>query len=151
RPSGPGLALSSVPGQSAPAEASDARDAGCDVLICSDNVPVEQEIWLKDKAAERGLLVMGPDCGTAIVGGIGLGFSHSVAAGPVGVVAASGTGAQQGICLLDAAGTGVSAALGLGGRDLSAEGGGRAARAALAAPGGEPAPPLTALGSQPPR
>ena len=150
RRSGPGLALISVPGQFAFAEAVDALDAGCDVLIFSDNIPVEQEIWLKDKAAERGLLVMGPDCGTAIVGGIGLGFSHSAPAGPIGLVAASGTGAQQVICLLDAAGIGVSATLGLGGRDLSAQVGGRSARAALAALDDDPGTQLIVLISKPP-
>src|SRR6266702_303156 len=134
RRSGPGLVLVSVPGQHAFAEAVDALDTGCDVMIFSDNVPVAQEIWLKDRAGERGLLVMGPDCGTAIVAGIVLGFSHSVRRGPIGLVAASGTGAQQVVCLLDAAGAGVSAVLGVGGRDLSAEVGGRSARAALATP-----------------
>jgi FdrA protein len=133
RTSGPGLALVSVPGRYAFAEAMDALEADCDVMIFSDNVPVEQEVFLKGVAEERGLLVLGPDCGTAIVGGVGLGFSHTVAPGPVGLVAASGTGAQQVICLLAHAGVGVSAALGVGGRDLSAEVGGRSARAALAA------------------
>ena len=150
RRTGPGLALISVPGQYAFAEAADALEAGCDVMIFSDNVPVEQEIWLKDLAAERDLLVMGPDCGTAIVGGVGLGFSHSVPAGPVGLVAASGTGAQQVICLLDAAGAGISAVLGVGGRDLSAAVGGRSARAALAALDADPATELIVLLSKPP-
>ncbi len=150
RRTGPGLALISVPGQHAYAEALDALLAGSDVMIFSDNVPVEQEIALKDLAAERGLLVMGPDCGTAIVGGVGLGFSHSVPAGPVGVVAASGTGAQQVVCLLDAAGLGVSAVLGLGGRDLSAAVGGRSARTALAALDADPATKRILLVSKPP-
>src|SRR5262245_10538083 len=150
RQAGTGLALISVPGQLAFAEAVDALDAGCDVMIFSDNVAVEQEIWLKDRAAERGLLVMGPDCGTAIVAGIGLGFSHSVATGPIGLVAASGTGAQQIVCLLDAAGAGVSAVLGVGGRDLSAAVGGRSARAALAALDADPATELIVLVSKPP-
>jgi FdrA protein len=150
RRSGPGLALISVPGQYAFAEAVDALEAGCDVMIFSDNVPVEQEIWLKDQAAERDLLVLGPDCGTVIVGGVGLGFSHSVPAGPVGIVAASGTGAQQVICLLDAAGIGVSAVLGVGGRDLSAAVGGRSARSALAALDADPGTELIVLLSKPP-
>lgn len=150
RRSGPGLAMISVPGRYAFAEAMDALDSGCDVMIFSDNVPVEQEIALKDIAARRGLLVMGPDCGTAIVAGIGLGFSHSVPPGPIGLVAASGTGAQQVICLLDAAGTGVSAVLGVGGRDLSAAVGGRSARAALAALDEDPATELIVLVSKPP-
>jgi FdrA protein len=150
RASGPGLALISVPGRYAFAEAIDALDADCDVMIFSDNVPVEQEIILKDMAAQRDLIVMGPDCGTAIVGGIGLGFSHTLAAGPVGVVAASGTGAQQVLCLLDYAGAGVSAALGVGGRDLSSAVGGRSARAALAALDADAGTELIIVVSKPP-
>ena len=150
RASGPGLALISVPGRYAFAEAMDALQADCDVMIFSDNVPVEQEITLKDFAAERDLLVMGPDCGTAMIGGVGLGFSHTLAAGPVGIVAASGTGAQQVMCLLDYAGAGVSAVLGTGGRDLSAAVGGRSARAALAALDADPATELIIVVSKPP-
>src|SRR5213078_844024 len=86
---GPGLVLVSVPGRYAFAEAMDALDAGCDVMIFSDNMPVEQEITLKDIAAQRGLLVMGPDCGTAVVGGVGLGFAHTLSPGEIGLVAAS--------------------------------------------------------------
>jgi FdrA protein len=148
--SGTGIALISVPGRYAFAEAMDALDRGCDVMIFSDNMPVSQEVALKEIAAERGLLVMGPDCGTAIVSGIGLGFANSVRQGPIGVVAASGTGAQQFTCLLDAAGTGCSAVLGLGGRDLSAAVGGRSARTALAALDADPATELIVLLSKPP-
>jgi len=150
RAAGPGLVLVSVPGRYAFAEAMDALDAGCDVMIFSDNMPVEQEVRLKDIAAQRGLLVMGPDCGTAIVGGVGLGFAHTLSPGPAGLVAASGTGAQQVLCLLDAAGAGVSAALGVGGRDLSAAVGGRSARAALAALDDDPATRLIIVVSKPP-
>jgi FdrA protein len=150
RDAGPALALISVPGPHAFTEAMDALDAGCDVMIFSDNVPVEQEIRLKDVAAERGLLVLGPDCGTAVVGGVGLGFAHTVAPGPVGIVAASGTGAQQVLCLLDAAGVGVSAALGVGGRDLSAPVAGRSTLAALSAFDAEPDTELVVVVSKPP-
>lgn len=150
RSTGPALALISVPGQHAFTEAMDALDAGCDVMIFSDNVPIEQEIRLKDVAAERGLLVLGPDCGTAVVGGIGLGFSHTLDPGPVGMVAASGTGAQQILCLLDAAGVGITAALGVGGRDLSAAVAGRSTRAALAALDDDPATELVIVVSKPP-
>jgi FdrA protein len=148
--SGTGIVLVSVPGQYAFAEAMDALSRGCDVMIFSDNVPVEQEIALKDVAAGRGLLVMGPDCGTAIVAGVGLGFANAVRSGPVGVVAASGTGAQQFTCLLDAAGSGCSAVLGVGGRDLSAAVGGRSARTALALVDADPATELIVLLSKPP-
>ena len=150
RDTGPGLALVSVPGRFAFAEAMDALQAGCDVMIFSDNVPVEQEIALKDAANELDLLVMGPDCGTAIVGGVGLGFSHSLPAGPIGLVAASGTGAQQVLCLLAHAGAGVRAALGVGGRDLSAAVRGRSARTALAALDDDPGTELILVISKPP-
>ena len=126
------LALISVPGEHATAEAMDAIDAGISVMLFSDNVAVADEVALKDAAAARGVLVMGPDCGTAMVSGVALGFANVVAAGPVGLVAASGTGAQQVMCLLDAAGVGVSHVLGVGGRDLSAAVDGRATRQALA-------------------
>jgi FdrA protein len=128
---GPGLVLVSVPGASALVEAMDALDAGADVMVFSDNVPLEQEVALKQIAGERGLLVMGPDCGTAVVDGVGLGFANAIEPGPVGIVAASGTGCQQVLSLLDHAGVGVTSALGVGGRDLSAEVGGRSAMEAL--------------------
>jgi FdrA protein len=139
-----------VPGQHAFTEAMDALQAGCDVLLFSDNVSLEQEITLKDVAAERGLLVMGPDCGTAVVGGVGLGFAHTLQPGPVGLVAASGTGAQQLLCLLDAAGVGISAALGVGGRDLSEPVAGRSSLAALELLDGDPATELILVVSKPP-
>jgi FdrA protein len=125
------LVVVSVPGQYAFVEAMDALDSGRDVLVFSDNVPIAQEVVLKRTASERGLLVMGPDCGTAVVGGVGLGFANTTRPGSVGIVAASGTGCQQLMCLLDAAGVGVSAALGVGGHDLGFEVGGISTRTAL--------------------
>lgn len=125
------LVMVSVPGQYAFVEAMDALDAGRDVLVFSDNVPLSQEVALKRTATDRGLLVMGPDCGTAVVGGVGLGFANATRPGSVGIVAASGTGCQQLMCLLDAAGVGVSAALGVGGHDLREEVGGLSTRTAL--------------------
>ncbi|HKA68258.1 MAG TPA: FdrA family protein [Actinomycetes bacterium] len=144
------LALISVPGPHAFTEAMDALESGLSVVVFSDNVPVELEIRLKDEAAHRGLLVMGPDCGTASVGGLGLGFANAVRPGPVGIVAASGTGAQQLMCLLDAAGVGISQCLGVGGRDLSAAVGGRATRQALRRLDDDPATELIAVISKPP-
>ena len=131
---GGALALVSTPGASAVVEAVDALETGHDVMVFSDNVPLEQEVALKRLAAERGLLVMGPDCGTALVGGTGLGFANVVTPGPgptVGLVAASGTGCQQLMCLLSYAGVTVGAALGVGGRDLSAGVRGLSTREAL--------------------
>jgi FdrA protein len=146
----PALAIISVPGPYAAAEAADAIAAGRSVLIFSDGVPVEQEIALKQAAHEAGVLVMGPDCGTAIVSGVALGFANVVRPGPVGLVAASGTGAQQVSCLLDAAGVGVSHVLGVGGRDLSEAVGGLATLDALAALAEDPATERVLLVSKPP-
>ncbi|MGZ6752662.1 MAG: FdrA family protein [Nocardioides sp.] len=144
------IALVSVPGASALVEAMDALDAGLDVMVFSDNVPVEQEVALKRTAAERGLLVMGPDCGTAVVDGLGLGFANAVDPGPVGIVAASGTGCQQLLALLDHAGVGVSSALGVGGRDLSSAVGGLATREAMRRLDADPAVELIVVVSKPP-
>ncbi|MGN6331530.1 MAG: FdrA family protein [Motilibacteraceae bacterium] len=143
------LALVSVPGPYAFVEAMDALEAGLHVMVFSDNVPVEQEVRLKEEGARRGLLVMGPDCGTAVVGGVGLGFADVVRPGPVGIVAASGTGAQHLMALLDAAGVGVSHCLGVGGRDLSAAVGARSTRQALALLDADPATELVVLVSKP--
>jgi FdrA protein len=150
RRSGADLALVSVPGQHATVEAMDALDADRDVMIFSDNVPLEQEVVLKRVATERGLLVMGPDCGTAVVGGVGLGFANVVERGEVGIVAASGTGCQQVMCLLAAAGVGVAAALGVGGRDLSAPVGGLSTRQALTRLDADPAVSRILVVSKPP-
>ncbi|WP_127480748.1 FdrA family protein [Nocardioides pantholopis] len=144
------VVLVSVAGQHALVEAMDALDAGHDVMIFSDNVPLEHEVALKRAAADRGRLVMGPDCGTAVVDGVGLGFANVVQPGPVGIVAASGTGCQQLLALLDHAGVGVSSALGVGGRDLSAEVGGLSAREALRRLDTDPAVELAVLVSKPP-
>jgi FdrA protein len=145
-----GLVLVSVPGVSAAVEAMDALESGSDVMVFSDNVPVEQEVALKRYAARRHLLVMGPDCGTAVVGGLGLGFANVVSPGPVGIVAASGTGCQQVLALLDHAGVGVTTAYGVGGRDLSADVGGLATRTALARLDADPSVEVVVLISKPP-
>ena len=147
---GGALAIVSVPGQYAVAEAADAVAAGRSVLVFSDGVPVEHEVLLKRAAHDAGVLVMGPDCGTAIVSGVALGFANVVRRGPVGLVAASGTGAQQVSCLLDAAGVGVSHVLGVGGRDLKEEVGGLATLDALAALDADPATERVLLVSKPP-
>ncbi len=133
-----GLVLVSVPGPSAYVEALEALQGGSHVMLFSDNVPVYEEVALKQEGDRRGLLVMGPDCGTAIVQGVALGFANVVRAGSVGIVAASGTGAQQVSCLLHAAGLGVSHLLGVGGRDLAAAVQGRSTVQALRMLDGDP-------------
>ena len=145
-----GLVLVSVPGANAFVEAMDALDAGNDVMVFSDNVPLEQELALKRTAEDRGLLVMGPDCGTAVVGGLGLGFANTVTPGPVGIVAASGTGCQQLLALLDHAGAGVASALGVGGRDLSTEVRGLSTREAMRRLDADPEVELIVVVSKPP-
>ncbi|MGY1682518.1 FdrA family protein [Geodermatophilus sp. SYSU D01176] len=147
---GPALAVVSVPGPYAVAEAADAIAAGRSVLVFSDGVPVGAEVALKRAAHDAGVLVMGPDCGTAIVSGLALGFANVVRRGPVGLVAASGTGAQQVSCLLDTAGVGVSHVLGVGGRDLSEAVGGLATLDALALLDVDPATEQLMLVSKPP-
>jgi FdrA protein len=111
--------LISVAGRYADIVAHDALDLGKHVFLFSDNVSVEAEIELKKKSAEKGLLVMGPDCGTAIIRGMGLGFANKVALGPIGVVAAAGTGLQQVSSRIAQLGSGMTYGIGTGGRDLS--------------------------------
>ena len=113
-----------MPGEYAVLEAHRALTRNLHVFLFSDHVSVEDEIALKRRGAERGRLVMGPECGTAMLGGVGLGFANVVRRGPVGIVAAAGTGAQEASVLLDRAGAGVSQIIGVGGRDLSAQVGG---------------------------
>ncbi|HEY5248011.1 MAG TPA: hypothetical protein VIJ15_06095, partial [Dermatophilaceae bacterium] len=148
--SGANLALISVPGANAFVDAMDAVNSGASVMLFSDNVSVEQEIMLKDAAAAADVLVMGPDCGTAVIAGVALGFANLVRTGTVGLIAASGTGAQQIMCLLDIAGVGMSHCLGVGGRDLSSAVGGRATRQALAALGADPSTDSIIVVSKPP-
>jgi FdrA protein len=118
------LAVLSVPGRHLHYEIAEALRARLHVFCFSDGLDPATEAARKRDAAERGLLLMGPDCGTAILDGVGLGFANAVRRGPVGVVGASGTGIQEVTCLLDAAGVGISHAIGVGGRDLSPEVGG---------------------------
>jgi FdrA protein len=126
------IALISVPGEYATLEAHRALTRGLHVFLFSDHVSLEDEIALKRRGVEQGLLVMGPECGTAMLAGVGLGFANVVRPGPVGVVAAAGTGAQEVACLIDAAGSGVSHIIGVGGRDLSTAVGGTMVRQGLA-------------------
>ena len=113
--------LVSVPGRYAAGVARDALDLGKHVFLYSDNVSLEDEISLKKTAREKGLLVMGPDCGTAIINGIGLGFANRVRRGRIGVVGASGTGTQAVTAHIHELGGGISHAIGTGGRDLKSE------------------------------
>ena len=112
------LVVISVPGQYAADEAKKALERGLHVLLFSDNVSVDDEVALKHRALQLNRFMLGPDCGTAIINNVPVGFANVVPKGRVGLVSASGTGLQQVVCLLDAAGEGVSQALGVGSRDL---------------------------------
>jgi FdrA protein len=147
---GANVAIVSVPGPYAALEAHKALRSGLDVLLFSDNVSLEDEIELKEHAAEVGRLVMGPGAGTAALGGCGLGFANVVRHGRVGVVAAAGTGAQEVMSLLDRWGEGVTQVIGVGGRDLSSAVGGRMAAQAVRALDRDPATELILLVSKPP-
>jgi len=123
--------LVSVPGRYAAGVAREALALGKHVFLYSDNVSLEDEIALKKSAREKGLLVMGPDCGTAIINGIGLGFANRVCRGSIGVVGASGTGTQAVTTQIHNLGAGISHAIGTGGRDLKSEVGAITAHQAL--------------------
>ena len=144
------LALISVPGDYAAAEAVKALSLGLHVMLFSDNVGIEQELAIKRHAEERGLLVMGPDCGTAIINGIPLGFANVVRRGNIGIVAASGTGLQEVTCRIHNDGGGVSQAIGTGGRDLRDEIGGLTMLAALRALAADDTTRVIVLISKPP-
>lgn len=123
--------LISVPGRYAAGVAREALDLGKHVFLYSDNVTLEDEISLKRISREKGLLVMGPDCGTAIINGVGLGFANRVRRGPIGLVGASGTGLQAVTTHIHNLGGGISHAIGTGGRDLKSEVGAITAHQAL--------------------
>jgi FdrA protein len=121
---GANVAVVSVPGEYAKLEVAKAITKGLHTFLFSDNLSVEEEIELKERAREKGLLVMGPGCGTAIINGIGLGFSNIIDSGPIGVIAGAGTGLQEVTSLINNLGSGITHGIGVGGRDLSEEVGG---------------------------
>ena len=142
--------LVSVPGRYAAGVARQALRLGKNVFLYSDNVSLDDEMALKQTAAEKGLLVMGPDCGTAIVNGVGLGFANRVRRGPIGLVAASGTGLQQVSARIHQLGSGITHALGTGGRDLSQAVGAVTARQGLDLLSRDPETRVIVLVSKPP-
>jgi FdrA protein len=138
-----------VAGEYAAAEAHQALSAGLHVFVFSDGVSVADERVLKQRARARGLLVMGPECGTSILHGVGLGFANRVRRGAIGLVGASGTGLQEVTSLVHRLGGGVSHAIGTGGRDLRAEIGGITTLQALALLAADAGTRVIALVSKP--
>ncbi len=144
------LAIISLPGAYAKYEAMKCLQKGLHVLLFSDNISVEDELELKTYAQQQGLLMMGPDCGTAILGGTALGFANVVRRGNIGLVAASGTGLQEVTVLVDRFGGGISQAIGTGGRDLKESIGGITMLSALEALADDPATQVIGILSKPP-
>ncbi len=144
------LALISVPGTYAAFEADKALSRGLNVMIFSDNVPLEDEVSLKQRASAAGLLLMGPDCGTAVIQGIPLGFANHLRRGPIGLIGASGTGLQEVSCQIDLLGGGVSQIIGTGGRDLSQAVGGSTTLAAIDLLAASPETEVLVVVSKPP-
>jgi FdrA protein len=144
------LALISVPGDFAALEARKALDAGLHVLVFSSGVPLEEERALKLAAKEKGLLLMGPDCGTALIAGTPIAFANAVPRGDIGIVSASGTGLQEVSCLISHLGGGVSHGIGVGGRDLHEQVGALGTLAAIDALEADAATKTIVLISKPP-
>jgi len=144
------LAIISTPGPYATAEALKALKRGLHVFIFSDNVPVADEVELKRLAVKKNLLVMGPDCGTAILDGVPLGFANVVRRGRIGLVGASGTGLQEVSCLIDRLGEGLSQVIGVGGHDLDDRVGGLMMRAGIERLADDPGTRVIVLVSKPP-
>jgi succinyl-CoA synthetase alpha subunit len=144
------LAVLTIPGEHVYREASKALESNLNLFIFSSNVRLEEELQLKELAQERGLLVMGPDCGTSILNGVGLGFANAVRRGAVGAIGPSGTGLQEFTCQIHHSGLGISHALGTGSRDLSAEIGGITTFAALEALEADPTTQVIAIIAKPP-
>ena len=146
------LAIVSLPGAFAAREARKALAAGMHVMLFSDNVSLSDEVALKKLAVEKGLLMMGPDCGTAIINGEPVCFANVVPRGPIGIVAASGTGLQEVSCAIAKAGSGVSQALGTGGRDIKEEAvGGLMMLQCIRALAADPETKVIAVVSKPPK
>ena len=144
------LLLVSVAGEYAASVAKEGILADKNVMLFSDNVPVAQEVELKTLARERGLIVMGPDCGTAMIAGSPLAFANVLPEGGVGVIGASGTGIQEITSQIALHQQGISHAIGLGGRDLSADVGGLSALTALEMLAGDESTNVIAFVSKPP-
>ena len=144
------LVVISVPGNYAAREAKKALEAGLNVFLFSDNVSIEDELKLKQYATRQKLLVMGPDCGTSLIGGVGIGFANVVRKGSIGAIGAAGTGLQEFTSQVHNAGFGISHAIGTGSHDLSDKIGGLTSLAAMDALESDPQTKIIAIISKPP-
>lgn len=144
------LVAISVPGEYAAREARKALECGLNVFLFSDNVSIDDELDLKKSAVKKNLLVMGPDCGSSLIGGVGIGFANVVRKGSIGVISASGSGLQEFTCQVHNAGFGISHAIGTGSHDLSDKIGGLTTLTALDALEADPQTTVITLLSKPP-
>ena len=144
------LVAISVPGEYAAREARKALECGLNVFLFSDNVSIDDELDLKKSAVKKNLLVMGPDCGSSLIGGVGIGFANVVRKGSIGVISASGSGLQEFTCQVHNAGFGISHAIGTGSHDLSDKIGGLTTLTALDALEADPQTIVITLLSKPP-
>jgi succinyl-CoA synthetase alpha subunit len=144
------LAVISVPGEFAAREAHRALEAGLNVFLFSDNVSLADELKLKQLASQKNLLVMGPDCGTSLISGVGIGFANVIRKGSIGVIGGAGTGLQEFTCQVHHAGFGISHAIGTGSHDLNDAIGGLTTLAALDALEKDPRTTVIAILSKPP-
>lgn len=144
------LVIISVPGEYAYLETKKALVAGKHVTLFSDNVTIDEENDLKEYAVSKGLLMMGPDCGTAIINNVPLAFANAIPRGPIGIVGASGTGSQEVSSLIARAGSGISQLIGTGGRDLSEKIGGKMMLLGIEALENDPDTKIIVLISKPP-
>lgn len=144
------MALLSIAGEFVAEEANKALDRDLNVFIFSDNVTVEDERQLKEKACAKGLLVMGPDCGTGIMSGVPLAFANALKKGNIGIIGASGTGIQEVSTIISRQGKGMSQVIGIGGRDLSADIGGLTALSAIEVLESDPETEVVVFISKPP-
>ena len=144
------LVAISVPGEYAAREARKALESDLNVFIFSDNVSIDDELDLKKSAVKKTLLVMGPDCGSSLIGGVGIGFANVVRKGSIGVISASGSGLQEFTCQVHNSGFGISHAIGTGSHDLSDKIGGLTTLMALDALEADPQTTVITLLSKPP-
>ncbi|MBS4462509.1 acyl-CoA synthetase FdrA [Aerococcaceae bacterium zg-B36] len=144
------MALVSIPGEYAAFEIENALDRGLHVFSFSDNIPIEDEVRLKEKAHQKGLLLMGPDCGTGVISSIPMAFTNVINPGNIGIVGASGTGIQEVTTIIDRLGGGVVHAIGTGGRDLKEPVGARTMMDAIIALEHHPLTDVICIISKPP-
>ncbi|MGD2155612.1 MAG: acyl-CoA synthetase FdrA [Anaerolineales bacterium] len=144
------LAVISIPGEYVAREARKAIESGLHAFIFSSNVTIDDELELKRSASQKNLLVMGPDCGTSLISGVGIGFANAVRKGTIGAIGASGTGLQEFTSQIHNSGLGISHAIGTGTNDVSDAINGLTTFAALKALEEDPDTKIIVFVSKPP-